>query len=240
LRDKGTHVDVGLRTHLAGLFLLRLVRHALARLQELADRPSVLFKRVAEVLAHGDGHVAMGGRAEFVAQDGFQIDTHGLRGGVACRSIACEGTGDDGIQAPRRIDTPDGQRRHIGPDDVLVGLGVVGTLEEPAAGDHLPDHHTHRPEVGATVDGLCHELLRRHVGQFALEHPGACGFVLGGRLGDAKIEHLGHATHGDKEIRRGHVAVHDIERGPVVITEFVRIVEPGEAVAEHPEQKPER
>ncbi len=53
-----------------------------------------------------------------------------------------------------------------------------------------------------------------------------------GRLGDAEVDHLDDAVIGDEDVLRAHVAVDDVDRRSVEIAQVVRVMEPGERVAQ--------
>jgi hypothetical protein len=44
-------------------------------------------------------------------------------------------------------------------------------LEQPPAGQHLVEHDTERPDIGAAIDRAAGGLLRRHVRRGAEDHP---------------------------------------------------------------------
>ena len=69
--------------------------------------------------------------------------------------------------------------REDGGEDVRDRLAV----EQPLAGQHLEEHHTEGPDVGALVDRLAPRLLGRHVGGGAEDEAGrGAGLGQGGGL----------------------------------------------------------
>jgi hypothetical protein len=64
----------------------------------------------------------------------------------------------------------------------------VGALKQPDAGERLPEDDARGEHVGPSRHLAAEELLRRHVGDFALELPVARGGEPPVRLGDAEIE----------------------------------------------------
>lgn len=91
----------------------------------------------------------------------------------------------------------------------LVHL-VLGP-EEPLSGEHLPHHDAKGIEV-RTVILLELGLLRRHVGELALDDGG--GFrprELVGGFRHPKVDQLDRSVETDEDVGRGNVPVHDVQ-----------------------------
>ena len=113
--------------------------------------------------------------------------------------------------------------REDGGEDVRDRLAV----EQPLAGQHLEQHDTEGPDVGALVDRLAPRLLGRHVGGGAEDEAGGgAGLGEGGRLreigarrgagalarpglGEAEVEDLDLAVRRHLHVRGLEVAVDD-------------------------------
>ena len=121
-----------------------------------------------------------------------------------------------------RIEPHRRQRRLVQdlvPDDPLGGAG-----ERQLAGRHLVEHHAEGEKIGASVQRLATNLLRRHVGDRTHRGAGARQGVIrhGGRhlglgvrprfrgqLGEAEVEDLHIAALGDEDVGRLDVAMDD-------------------------------
>jgi hypothetical protein len=87
------------------------------------------------------------------------------------------------------------------------------------------EHDAEREHVDAPVDRLAANLLRRQVGELALDGAGARVVQLRGRLGDAEVEHLGGAVLADVEVVGRDVAVHDAERLAFVVARHMGVMQ---------------
>ena len=88
----------------------------------------------------------------------------------------------------------------------------AGETVRSLAGQQLVQQHAQCVHVGRGRHRLAADLLGRGVVRRHALHEGRCGVAVGGRiddLGDAEIEQLGHAVHGDEDVRRFQVAMHD-------------------------------
>ena len=147
---------------------------------------------------------------------------HGARAG-ARRRIRAHGAGQAGPEVRRRriVACPDGR------DDVVLAL----LIEEAPPHQHLPQHRAHGEEIGAPVEGLGVQLLRRHVAELALHDARAGHHALHLALGHAEVAQLRDAALRDEDVHRRDVAVDELERGAVVVGALVGVVQPREDVA---------
>ena len=86
--------------------------------------------------------------------------------------------------------------------DLREDLGVGFAAIEASAGEQLPQDHTHRVDVAATVDGFAPCLLGRHVGELASKLPGECVAALARSFHDAEVDDLDPPVHRDEQIVR--------------------------------------
>ena len=166
----------------------------------------------------------------------LQLGRHLGGGGVAILALVGQRLHADGVERGGDVGDHRGGARQGAVDDPLQDGHVGDALEEALAGEHLPEDHPHREDVDAAVDLLAHGLLRRHVGDLALEHAGARLRRRAQGLGDAEVDdlHLPGVRHEDV-VRRG-VAVDDLEGLAVEVLELVGVVEAGERVDEDAER----
>ena len=101
---------------------------------------------------------------------------------------------------------------------------------EALAREHLPKNDPHAKDVGPAIDDVAARLLRRHIGDFALQDSDLCRRFSGRRFGDAEVDDLHFAVVSDEDVVRADVAMNDAERRAVVIRELVRVVQPRERV----------
>jgi hypothetical protein len=92
-------------------------------------------------------------------------------------------------------------------DDLRLVLAVV----EAGLGEQLPQHDAEGVDVAAGVEDVAGELLRRHVGDLALDGPRAGAHRLHRRAGHAEVGHLHVAGPPHEDVRRRHVTVHDAQ-----------------------------
>jgi len=90
---------------------------------------------------------------------------------------------------------------------------------------HFPEDDPRREDVGAPVDRVADELLRRHVRRLAFERPGLRLRLARFGLRDPEVDELDLPVVRQKHVLRAHVAVDDLQRRAVVVRELVRIVE---------------
>src|SRR5688572_9383213 len=107
-------------------------------------------------------------------------------------------------------------------DDRVQRLDGRGAVEGCGAGEHLVHDDAERKEIGAMVDGLGPNLLRRHVADRSYDH--ACvsqipslglvlflltGFLECDELRQPEIEELHPAVRKDEDVLRLQIAVDD-------------------------------
>ena len=123
---------------------------------------------------------------------------------------------DDPLQFHRHAGTQRCHRFGLFVEDRIQNRLVIVALERQLACDHLVQHHSQRPDIGARVDRVSQRLLRRHVRCRA--HAGVDSGKLrrSRHLGQAEIHQLGHrlarpvlAKH---DVRGLDVAVHNPSR----------------------------
>ena len=150
--------------------------------------------------------------------------------GEALVEVAGERLRADLVERARdlRVDAPERGDGLVEESVQRLSLGLG--LEEPPAGEHFPQADAHREHVRAAVDFLGPSLLGRHVRDLALELARPGHREARGGPGDAEIRDAGDAVDADQDVVRRHVAVHDLERPPLVVGPFVSGVEPGERV----------
>ena len=101
-------------------------------------------------------------------------------------------------------------RRRVAEDLEHQRLGAL-LDERPPAGGHLEEQHAEGVDVGAGIVGVLGELLGRHVGQRADDHPGL-GELRGVRIGvheerEAEVEDLRLARGGEHDVAGLQVAM---------------------------------
>jgi hypothetical protein len=96
---------------------------------------------------------------------------------------------------------------------------------EALAAEHLIEEDADGEDVGTVVDGGgCRQLLRGHIGDFALGHADLGVMVEEIGAGDAEIDDLDPSLVGDEDVVRAEVAVHDMERLLLEVTERMGVL----------------
>ena len=126
-----------------------------------------------------------------------------------------------GLQCLRRRQR--GTERHRA-DELGIPLPVV----EAAIDDELPEQDADGVEVGGAPDRLDSKLLRRHVGELALEEALARVVNARPRLRDAEVEKASVAVDAHEDVLGRHVTMDDPERLAHLVRRFVRRMETGE------------
>jgi hypothetical protein len=109
--------------------------------------------------------------------------------------------------------------------------GLLVALREAPRRDRLPHHHADAEEIGASVDRIARGLLRRDVGELALEHAALRRARRARGLRDAEVDQLHLPVVGDERVLGAHVAVHDVQRRAVEIGQRVRVLEAERAMS---------
>jgi hypothetical protein len=201
------------------------------RAEERLDGISVERVDDAAVPAH---HVAHGGAEALTArhrghQDGdpaplalgenfrgTRVGGHGPRkllqvvyqlgGGIAVARVLREHSGDQPVQLLGHGGVGRAHRPGLVVEDGSQQRDLICPLKAVLAGQHLVQHHTEGPDVGAAVERLAPHLLGAHVSHRAgpLSRRGE---LAPRKLGDAEVQDLEHAVGGDHEVRRLDVPV---------------------------------
>jgi hypothetical protein len=112
--------------------------------------------------------------------------------------------------------------------------------ERPLAGRDLVEHDAQPEDVEAPVDGAALQVLRRHVGEATLDHADLRDVAVVDRPRDPEVRDLHHARVAHEDVRRGHVAVHDLEDLPLGRPKLMRRVQPLRCVGDDPRADGER
>ncbi len=115
-------------------------------------------------------------------------------------------------------------------EHAVQGVGFAFTLEESLVGEHFPQDGADREDVGPPIDHPAARLLRRHVGELALELTRARRREPRRRARDAEVRDARGAVDADEDVLRRHVAVNQVEVAIVVVFELVSRVKSGERV----------
>jgi hypothetical protein len=201
-------------------------------LHRLGDQPMRIAalgrERAAHQLADGGGIDARSAHLQIL----HEVVAEGLRGREAIVRIRAQRLIADRCEDPIHVRHDRSDARFIASHARTNGLGRRLLLREPAAGDRLPQHDPDREHIGAAVDRAPQDLFGRGVGKLALEDAGL-GRALAVRcLGHAEIHQLHLPVIGDEHILRADVAVHDVQGRAVEVPQLVRVVQPGQHLAE--------
>ncbi len=115
--------------------------------------------------------------------------------------------------------------RDVTREDATNRLEVAGVAKEATLRETLPKHDARAPDVRASVQVFTPRLLRRHVGELALDVAGSRLRDLGRGLGDAEVEELGRALVGHEDVARRDVPMDDLQRRPIEVRHGVRVVQ---------------
>ena len=169
--------------------------------------------------AEGQDHEAGEGDGRNRGLDGVSEDDarevagHGLRGGVAVRGRLGQGSADHAIEGHDRGGPREGRGLLV--QGRLHDLDGLRPREGRTPGQGLEQHRARGEEVGARVDRVAQDLLRRHVAgrahheagprEVALPREGTAR-DLGEGPGQAEVEDL-RAVRGEEHVGRFQVAV---------------------------------
>ena len=157
-------------------------------------------------------------------------DRHRLRRVEAVGRVFRERSEHDGVKGvgrPRCSDAWSGRRcSQYFRDDVAFGI----RREQALSDQRLPEHDAHGVHVAQLGYGAV-ELLRRHVGELALELSLARDLRASGGLCDPEIEHPRAPIGADHHILRRDVAMDDAEPFSELVARLVRGVQAVEGVA---------
>ncbi len=143
----------------------------------------------------------------------------------AALDIALERGEHDRIQRGRTRRVVARRRHDLGLADAAHRLEVRLRREQRRRGDQLPRDHARREHVGRRADGEAERRLRRHVAELAFDLTALGVQRAALRLRDAEVDHLQVPGVREDQVRRRDVAVHDAERGALLVDERVRVLE---------------
>ena len=161
--------------------------------------------------------------------DLVQITPELARGLVPLGRVRCEPLVQNALELSRdfRIELP--ERRDLRLLHQAYRLEIAFTEEEPATGQHLPQDDADRENVGTGIHGHALRRFRRQVAEFALDDPGLAALELAIGLGEAEIRNFHLPVAGDEDVRRGHIAMDDVQGLSLAVGELVRV---GEALTD--------
>jgi hypothetical protein len=150
-----------------------------------------------------------------------------LGAGIAILDLGRERLHHDGLELERVGRIERAGLRELALDDAIHRLEVVLGAERATLGGQLVQHDAEREHVGAAIDDLAPALLGGHVRELALDGPrlGLERAVVG--LGDAEVEQLHRAVPRQHDVRRRHVAMHDLQHLAGGALALVSVVQPG-------------
>lgn len=142
--------------------------------------------------------------------------------------VAAERAHDDVVEG-RRAGCVLARRGHQVVQDLDEDLRAA-RVSKPQSREQLPEDDARAVHVRAPV-GSPVELLGGHVPELALDRAQLRRLVPPGGSGDAEVREACHPVEAHEDVLWGHVAMHDLERQPVLPPGLVRRVEPLEHVA---------
>ena len=174
--------------------------HALVELVDVAIA-------VDEVL----GDLLVRGRDPDLLEVALELAGEVLGALVAKIGLAGEGLGDDALELVIHQRTDRARLRVLGVGDPAEHLVRVATRERQGAGGQLVEHDADREQVGARVDRLAADQLRRHVGRAAEQLAGHRQLLVIDDLGDAEVHQLEAAVVPDHHVLGLDVTVDDAD-----------------------------
>jgi hypothetical protein len=147
------------------------------------------------------------------------------RRAVALVGVAGQGAQHDRVELGRHRLVERRRRDQLRLLHVQERLVLVLRREQRSRGQELMGDDADREQIGAGVELLAGDRLRRHVGQLALDPAGLGAELLRLRLGDAEVDDLQVARAGDHQVRRRDVAVDQSQGLAVVVALGVGVLE---------------
>ena len=92
-------------------------------------------------------------------------------------------------------------------------------------GDQLRQHQPQRIDVGARIERAAGGLLGRQIQRRALDQPRQGLGLRRRRFDDTKVGQFDRAASRQQDVVWSHVAMHEVEGGPVVVGEVVDVVQ---------------
>src|SRR6185503_20117033 len=99
----------------------------------------------------------------------FELDRHFERRLPALARVAFEPAQHDAVERGRDASRMRARRLDLTLQYVVQGVGFVLAAEQSATGQRFPEHDGRREDVRLPSHGRSGYLLRRHVGELALE-----------------------------------------------------------------------
>lgn len=145
---------------------------------------------------HELGHV--GGVRDRVRRQ--QAPAQGVGAGAALLQLASQSPAQRLVQLFGQVRANAAQARGILVDDLEQRTDLVLGVVQAFPDDRLPGHGPGRPHVAALVDLHAPRLLGRHVGDLALDLPGARVARRVRHLGDAEVGEPAHTVGADQDV----------------------------------------
>ena len=193
-------------------------------LAALADRLLQRRPLAPEDRLHPPADALAGGPVVLAHEVAIQLLGHVVRRSKPPVGIAGERAHRDRVQLGRNVRAQRARRLDRTRADGIDRRGVGARVEQAGAGQALPQRDAEAEDVGAAIDRLALDLLRRAVAVLALEHAGDALLLLGA-ADDAEIEQLHDAVVGDEDVARADVAVDEPDRLAVTVARLVRVVQ---------------
>lgn len=89
----------------------------------------------------------------------------------------------------------------------------------------LPQHHREREHIRATINRLSARLLRSHVHELSNGEPVLCSQEIVRSASHTEVADLHRSLDAHEHVCGRHIAMHDPERLPLVISPSVRVIE---------------
>ena len=138
-----------------------------------------------------------------------QLGAQRLHACLASVRTLRQGPCDGPFEGRRHAGAKHGHRARRLFEDLPRHLGRGRATEGRAAGHHLIDHRSQRPDVRARIGLLAPDLLGGHVGHGAHHRAGVGDPGLIGELGEAEVDDLHPSVRSHHDVARLDVAVDD-------------------------------
>ncbi len=198
-------------------------------------------RRAAQHAAHVPGQLARADRQALAPHQRLEIALQLARRLVASLAVAAQRAGDDLVERRRAARPHPRHRRGVVGHDALQRRQLVVVAAEQAPARHqLVEQDPDREHVAAAIEGLAPALLRRHVGDLALQRAGAGAVIRLLHLGHAEVGDLDRAVERHQDVGQRHVTMHDREGAALAVGEVVGVVEPGADPEDDPDRHAQR
>jgi hypothetical protein len=141
--------------------------------------------------------------------------------------VPLESSPNDLVELRRRLQTDGAGRwnRHL--QNVAERDSVAVGEEQTPRGEGAPEHGARREQVRSPIDLVAvQHLLRRHVGQLALELARSRAHDAGLGACDAEVRQARRPVHADHDVLGRNVAMDKVEKIPVVVPDAMRRLQP--------------